>query len=393
MSGIAVLALAGAYAVVSESASAVLLRNHPQAATMVRPDSGEAAIAAADQSVSEALTGSEISQALDSAKHAVRVAPASAAGARLLAQAYQLTGDEGRAQKLMEIAGRRSLRDSPSQLWLFRSSLAADQFDDAFTRADLLLRRNSDLEAYLFPTMIAQLGDVRAQAALLARARLGPGWRRGFFAVLSQSGENSDIAPWLLNNLASSPNPPTPDEIGAVANAQVAKQRWDAARAILVRFSRSGGGLLLNDNFEQPPRQPPFGWRFVSEDAAVSSVESLDAGGHALFAQFPVGRKAPLAEILMMLEPGQYRLTGRARVEHLPSGGIFRWRLSCPSEDSDPLLNLDLSVQSGWKPLQGDFVVPAQGCGAQWLRLSGTGGEGYQPASAWFDDLRVQRLQ
>lgn len=388
---IAGLALAGAYAVISEATSAALLDNHPLAAVAWRPDSGEAAIAAADKSVSEALTGSEINQAVATAKHAVRTAPASAASVRALAEAYQLTGDEARAQRLMEIAGQRSLRDTPSQMWLLRSSLTAGRFDDAFTRADLLLRRHPDMESYVFPAMVSQLGAVEARTALLARLRRGPPWRRGLINSLSQTGEDGGLAPWVLENLASSPNPPTVEEVAAVTKALVAKQRWAEARAMVVRFDHSKDALMLNDDFERPTRQPPFGWRLFSADAAVSSVESLDSGGHALFAQFPVGRSAPLAEMLLMLEPGQYRLSGRFKIDRLPAGGLFRWRLSCPSDDT-AMMTIDVTGGTGWRPLQGDFVVPAQGCMAQWLRLSGTGGEGYQPASAWFDDLRVQRV-
>ena len=309
----------------------------------------------------------------------------------MLAEAYQLTGDQARTHRLMEIAGQRSLRDTRSQLWLFQESLAAKRFDDAFTRGDLLLLRNPDLEPYIFPAMVAQVGDPAARSALLARLRRGPRWRRSFMQIQALSGDEDGFA-WLLTNLASSPNPPTAEEIGEVAGGLIAKDHWAAARQIWTQFGRAGGPRLFNGDFEQPPRDPPFGWSFLDHDGAVASVETLEGGGHGLFAQFPVGHSVRLAELLLMLEPGRYRLSGRFKIDQLPSEGVFRWTVDCPGTQA-PMVILSLNQVSGWRRLQADFEVPAQGCDGQWLRLLGTGGEGYQPASAWFDDLRVEPLR
>jgi hypothetical protein len=384
-----VLGVVAAAAVVSEAVSAALVRSHPQAAAAWEALHGEGAIAAADDTVSQALTGSEIERGIAQARQAVRGSPASASALRVLGQAYQLQGDDARAHTLIAMAGQRSFRDTPSQLWLFREDLSAGRFNEAFTRADLLLWRNPQLEDYLFPAMVAYLDRPPARTAMLSRLRLGPNWRAGFIARQAQSGEQGGVAPWLLTNLTSSPNPPTEGEIAAVAKGFVVKGDWAAARAWWSRFRRPNDPMLFDGDFEQPVREPPFGWRLQDLDGAVASVEPLD-GRHALFAQFPVGRRADLADLLVLLEPGRYRLSGRFKVDQLPSGAVFRWTLSC-AESESPLMTWETGQTSGWRPMDSRFEVPAEGCAAQWLRLVGDRGEGYLPASSWFDDLKLER--
>ncbi|HET9160627.1 MAG TPA: hypothetical protein VFN88_08445 [Caulobacteraceae bacterium] len=386
---IVLAAVVATAAILSESISAALVRSDPQAAAAWGPGNSEAAFAAANHAVGEALTGSEIDEATGRAARALRSSPLSAANLRVLAQAYQLKGDDGRAHALMELAGRRSFRDTPAQLWLFQEDLSAGRFDKAFVRADLMLRRNPDLEGFLFPAMVSRLDAPAARTAMLDRLRRGPNWRPSFIQGLAQGGEQGGVAPWLLTNLTSSPNPPTPQEIAFVSRGFIGKGDWAAARAWSGRFRASNEPLLFDGDFEQTAREPPFGWRFEEKDGAVASIEPLD-GGHSLFAQFPVGRSAPLAEMLMLLQPGHYRLSGRFKVDQLPAGAVFRWTASC-AESGATLLSWDANQTSGWRRLDAQFDIPADGCAAQWLRLAGNGGEGYLPASSWYDDLRLER--
>lgn len=380
-----------AYAAVSETVSAVLVRSDPDVATLLRPDDAEARLASAESQVNNALSPSEIEAALNDAKKAVQKAPVSALGLRTLAQAYQLVGDEDKSRKLMVLAGQRNLRDTTIQLWLFRRSLEARRFDDAYVRADLLLRRNADLAQNLFPAMASALDQPAARDALLIRLRTAPSWRPEFIRVQAQSGDEAGIAPWLLTNLAGSPHPATANEVGFVVSGLSTAGKWGAARDVWTRLGPPGGALLFNGDFEQPAREPPFGWKFENRDGSVASVEPLDGGGRGLFAQFPVGRIAPLGEMLVMLKPGHYRFSGRAKADQLPAGGLFRWSITCPNIPA-PLTTSELTAITGWRKFSADFDIPQANCEAQWLRLGGTGGGGYQPAMAWFDDLRIDPL-
>jgi hypothetical protein len=127
-------------------------------------------------------------------------------------------------------------------------------------------------------------------------------------------------------------------------------------------------------------------------DGAVAAIEGVDGANHALYAQFPVGRNAVLAETLTILQPGRYRLSGRAKVEQLPSDSAFQWTVSCAQTPVPIATAAQKQAGGGWTDFTVDFAIPPEGCDAQWLRLSGVGGEGYIPANAWYDALTVQAL-
>ena len=169
-------------------------------------------------------------------------------------------------------------------------------------------------------------------------------------------------------------------------------RRWPQVREVWEAF---GGGKLAapyNGSFELTAREPPFGWRLSNNDGAIGAIDRLDGGAnHGLYAEFPSGRAATLAEQLMVLAPGHYRFSGRVKADRLPAGALYRWIATCFDADQ-PLVQVQTDTVKGWQSFAAEFDVPAQGCDAQWLRLGGTGGEGYEPASAWYDDLKLERL-
>jgi hypothetical protein len=388
---VVVVCLIAATAVVCETVSAALIKARPQWAAMWWPVDGDTRVASAEAQVNEALSSDEIAKATAEAKQAVRQSPLSAVGLRVLAQTFQLNGDEERASRLMRLAGERNLRDTSTQLWLFHESLAAKRYDDAFSRADLLLRRHAELEPSLFPQMVGALDQPAARTALLGRLRHGPNWRGDFLTSQTQTDSQAELLHWLLNSLRASPHPPTPAEAGAIAHGFVSRENWRGARDVWKLLDQKDAALLYDGDFEQPPREPPFGWQFVDSDGSVGSVETLPAGGHGLFAEFPLGRATQLAQQLLVLDPGRYRFTGRIKIEKPPAGGIFRWTITCAGARA-PLLSSDFGQQMDWRRFQVDFEAPPSDCPVQWLQLSATGGEGYSPASAMFDDLKIERL-
>jgi hypothetical protein len=250
-----------------------------------------------------------------------------------------------------------------------------------------LLRRHPELAPTLYPALVAELDQTPARNAFLALMRGGPSWRAEFIRVQAQGADPGGIAPWLVANLASSPHPPSADEVSYVATGLANRQQWAQVRELWGRYG-SKNELLYDGDFDHPLRAPPFGWKFEDRDGALGSIEGLEGGSNrGLYAQFMVGRSSPLAQVLLVLPPGKYRFSGRARVDELPSGGVFRWMLSCVEAPS-PAVTSEQTARTGWRKFAVDFEIP-QGCEAQWLRLGGTGGEGYRTASAWFDDLRL----
>jgi hypothetical protein len=163
-------------------------------------------------------------------------------------------------------------------------------------------------------------------------------------------------------------------------------------RQLWNQFGARGGALLSEGDFERPPRQPPFGWTFLDSDGAVATIERLENGrGKGLFAQFPAGRRSPLADVLVVLPPGRYRMSGLGKIDQLPSGTLFQWSLTC-ADSKQILYQFAFTASGGWSKFGGEFETPANGCEAQSVQLLGNGGQGYMPASAWFDDIKLERV-
>jgi hypothetical protein len=388
--GLCVLALGLAYLVVTETVASALRGWRPDVAVMWSPIDGDSRLADANERVGEALTDSEIRQAVDRSTGALRAAPASAIGLRILGQAYLLSGERDKAESLMLLAGKRNVRDADVQLWLFRDGLQARRYGDAYTRADLLMRRHGEMNQTIYPTLVAGFQDPAARAALLALMRRGPSWREDFFNAAA--ADPSGITQWLLANLAASPHPPTEREVGLVVQALAAQGKWSQVRSLWGQFGPRDGALLTDGDFEKPPREPPFGWTFLDSDGAVAAIERLENGrGRGLFTQFPSGRKSGLAEALVVLPPGRYRMSGRGKVDQLPSGALFQWSVAC-SDNSQVLFQFAFTSTGDWRKFEGEFETPAAGCEAQSVRLLGNGGQGYITASAWFDDIKLERV-
>jgi hypothetical protein len=389
---IAALCLSLAYGALSESSAAALSPAHAEVALVWRPGDAAALAALSESRAGEALTESEIRSALDTARAALKSAPLTVASVRTLAEVHQLMGDASRAEALMSVAGRRNLRDTKTQLWLFSRDMDRRSYGEGFLHADLILRRHPEMWSVLYPGMVATLDQPAARTAVLAMMRKAPNWRSDFIRVQANSGDPAGVTLWLLSNLASSPHPPTESEVSQVAQALAAQGRWSDVRAVWAGYGGDGASLLSNGDFERANRGPPFGWRMAEEDSTVTAIERIDGGAnHGLFVQFPAGRLSPLTERLLILGPGRYRLSGRAKVEKLPADALFRWTVSCSGVDQ-PLALVQNTVSGGWAKFETTFEMPATGCDAQWLRLAGTGGVGYEPASAWYDDLRLERL-
>lgn len=151
-------------------------------------------------------------------------------------------------------------------------------------------------------------------------------------------------------------------------------------------WSRFSGGLAAGqaDPEFQSGRLAPFGWTFSSDSAGIAEAQG-QGRLHLLY----YGRSDKvLASQLLMLRPGRYRLSMQV-TEAAPTTGSLGWSVRCvPSSAEAASLPLG-RVRSG--ALATAFVVPAAGCGAQWLELKGTAPEFAEQAEATIAKFRLAR--
>jgi len=185
--------------------------------------------------------------------------------------------------------------------------------------------------------------------------------------VLAQDPSNAGLILSVASTGESRSAPP-PAWQERLLDAMVSQGQYSQAFATWSRItgssSSSGGGGLFNPSFRKISAPPPFNWSYGATEAGVA--EAAKGGLGILF----YGREnAVLAQETLVLPPGAYQLTMPVTVNSGDPRSLA-WSIYClPGKTK--LLNLPLAPKSGSGRVEGDFEVPAQGCGAQQIELDG----------------------
>lgn len=177
----------------------------------------------------------------------------------------------------------------------------------------------------------------------------------------------------LVSNVARRPDP------------QAARALW----AILYDVDPARVGAALTDpDFLHSAGDAPFGWSYFSGGAGLAGVRE---GGLEVFYY---GRsKADFASQMLMLAPGDYRLTSKASSsdDEAPQG--LGWTLTCAGAGAPkPLLAAQLPLFMGPVEQPVPFSIPAEGCMTQVLRLNGTPSDPVRNQSARIEHVHIERV-
>ena len=161
----------------------------------------------------------------------------------------------------------------------------------------------------------------------------------------------------------------------------------------------AGIPALHNGDFESPLEDLGFGWRRERISGVFFQLEDDPSGtaGRVAHLHF-LGRSTATAGLAhpLLLAPGRYRMSFRARSEYLRSEQGLVWQVACAANDGPPLGGVGTLVDGdGWRDLSVTFDVPDVGCTAQWLRLTNPAPKGTaQQVSGdlWVDDFSITSL-
>jgi hypothetical protein len=338
------------------------------------------------------------------AERALANEPLSAHALRILGQLADADGEEGRAEKFMRAATRRSVRESVALYWLMRKSYAGKDYATAIYCADALLRARSGTMPYVMPTLVEMAQNQEAGGELKKLLASNPPWRGHFFETLPRSVTDARTPLDVLLAVKDSPAPPTPADLKPYLDVLIAHKYFELAYYTWLQFigpeQLRSIGLLFNGSFEATPSGLPFDW--VMRGGSGATIEILDRpdqeGQHALFIEFGQGRvEFPGVVQLLMLAPGTYRFKGKYRGELAGRRGLV-WRVRCAGGPSEPVGESQMIVGQTpvWRDLDFKFTVPDANCRAQQLRLdldARMASEQLVSGAIWHDDLRIQRVE
>jgi hypothetical protein len=392
-----------AWRIIAETNAVSLARVDPEAALAWKSGSAPALMALAEERLTKAGGDGDFAEANELAARALAANPLEGRALTLMALSDEYRGKNDDAAKAMARAGTRSLRDDTAQGWLFNRSVLGSDFAGAIGHADALLRTESPLGPAVIANLVAFAGEPDARSALLAALSRKPPWRHRMLAELGRSGIEPNVVFALLSDLAASPNPPTAGEIFPFLDHLISKGAFELAYVVWIRFlpkERSGNlKYVYNGDFEYPNSGLPFDWVLVPTPAA--GIDILDTGaaerGKALRAAFTGARvKYGLATTDMLLPPGRYRVSGLMKSDGIATERGLHWVLACIDARQTTLLTTT-EPQKGsfaWRPFEAEFDVPP-GCRAQRMALrvdSRAALDEQVSGTAWFDDLKVERL-
>ncbi|MEA3015320.1 MAG: hypothetical protein QOI38_42, partial [Sphingomonadales bacterium] len=223
--------------------------------------------------------------------------------------------------------------------------------------------------------MAARPGDRRTLAAVLAT---NPSWRRDFLAAAArQRIAPGDVLALIGEMRRQRPGIDLAPERDLYVQALAQAGDFRRARMLWLEAlpapERARHALLFDGTFRQAHSAPPFGWDYAGTESGRAE-RSLEGGRPYLDVSYFGGSDVVLAEQVLALEPGRYRLRTRAKSESgdATSGAIL-WNLTCTGGAN--LLRLPLvGLREGYRDLEGAFQVPGN-CPAQRLKLIGAAGD------------------
>jgi tetratricopeptide (TPR) repeat protein len=298
-----------------------------------------------------------------------------------------------------------ALRVAPIDRAALQAAAALDaregRLAQAITRIDRLLTYYGDTRETYFPVLLQLLPVPQARAALEALAREPSVWMGNFLAHACGRADPS-LAATLLSRRV---------EAGLAAREEVRcgidqlrrAGQWNGAYQLwlntLPRERLADVGYVFNGGFEYAPTGIGFDWSVVEGSPAHAAdfpLGSSAAGRRALRVSWTGKRIAGAAlQQYLVLPPGHYEFSGQVRLEALQSVRGVQWSLRCAGETRNALgVSPRFLGSTEWERFAFAFDVPP-GCQGQLLQLEPVGladGTTYVAGRAWFDELRVTRV-
>jgi hypothetical protein len=282
-------------------------------------------------------------------------------------------GDLPRAIQLMEEARRRGPNNLATRFMLTAYYIQAKREPEAVTEIDYILRSNEAARGLLLPELVKALGDGRARRTLAQMLAAKPNWRNEFVKIAQEKPVRPEDARQLMDEVrAARPGIDLSPERSLYLQALVKSGRGVQARNVWLQTypqaERARHQLLYDGAFSAPPAPQPFGWKLHDLDAGRAEIVRVGGGNSHLEVNYFGGKSVVLAEQMLALPPGSYRLSFNARSEGEVTSGELYWSLSCLPGEAELARIRVQKPQPDYRKYQGEVRV-GSGCSGQSLRL------------------------
>ena len=310
----------------------------------------------------------------------------------IAAKASEKAGRRDRALALMEEARRRRPTHTATRAHLLIYYGQGSNYRAFLNEMDYVLRRSPTAQQRLLPEMTRLVAVPEGREALAQLLAKDPAWRQDFLNIAADRKVNVEDAAALVSRVrAKKPNGDLRPENAFLVQAMVSAGQYARAKAAWTRSLPKAAGddnLLFDGDFRGSSAPPPFNWNLKDTEVGRASIADARSRERHLEVEYFGGRNIVLAEQLLALASGNYRLSLLARSEGDVRSTIY-WRVGCLPDNRDILRAELRNMRSSYSPFGGNFAVPAQGCAGQTLQLVAEAGDVAAPASLRTSKLRI----
>ncbi len=370
--------------VVRLTLSAAFVETRPELAASMAPKSPTTIASTAMTQIGQAAArgGDPAPETLDRLQTLAAVAPLRPEPFLVQAALAERAADYGKATALLNEARRRDPRSPAARYLIADVSLRQGKVLEGLREMAVLSRLLPGTSVQLVPALseyARKPGAEKNLASILAENRQ---LRNPLFEALAADPDNAKLILALAGSNFDSRIPDTRRWQVRLLDGLVARGDFDGAYALWRTFARlreMPRPLLFNGDFRDLAPPPPFNWDFSDLKTSVAEPEN----GRLRILYY--GREnAVLASQLLLLSPGSYRLEAPVSGRVAPQS--LAWTLKCLG--GTPLLTSWVGTSSNPADL---FTVPASGCGAQKLELTGRAQDAPQDSDVHIGPVAIER--
>jgi len=333
-------------------------------------------------------------QARSAALAALKRSPIDPFALSALGFAAEASGDTGKANRLLRLAGKVSRRDPKVEAWLMQSCARVGDFTCLYEHADSLLRRSPSTADALFPYLASSsMASTAAANALAKRLATKPLWRASFIDYMAiKFAEPGAMFP-ILEALATGEGRRTDREVSLYLERLMNNQRYEQALVSWLLFMPADRlqdlAGLYDGQFRGLDGPTPFNWStYGGLGAQVQMAASPDRPHDpALHVEYDGFNNVRLISQAVILAPGEYKFAGEILARDPAAADFFRWTMTCMGDNR---VLMQTRIKGG--PARQSFEVPVeipQDCPAQMVELKPTPGERTTDVDVWFDNLTI----
>lgn len=368
-----------------------LAHDNPEAALEIDPDHARALLRLAQ----DQLEAKNYDAAAESARHVLREEPGQGDAFAILALAAVGRGDVN-ADEVTRIALQRAPRDIGVRTRALVEALQVGDMIGAAEQVDAILRLSPVRRETLYPAVASQTMVPAFKEALLDRLALAPGWGSAFLQYVASKGSMEAVERIFgglheRKLLSSQQTRQWLDRQMREGWWQKAHEHWAAYLGVLP----DDLPLVYDGGFDGNTTDVGFDWRRVKTPGVFSTLETTNEDGRVAHFHF-IGRPASGGGLRqpILLSPGNYRISLRARGDFLHSDQGLQWVVRCQGGPIVAILG-PFEGSFAWRQWAQEFEVPAERCAGQWveLRNPAVAGSAQQVSGdLWVDDVAIEAL-